>query len=67
MRDKHGLYEEAGVTEYWVVDPLHFSIERNLLTDGAYVRHTPLFVDDEEVASLSMPEVMMSGAAVFER
>lgn len=40
---------------------------RYLLTDGAYVRHPPLFEDDEVVASLSMPEITMPGARVFER
>ncbi len=67
MRDKYALYEESGVTEYWVVDPLHYSVERYLLTDGSYVRHAPHFIDDEEIAALSLPEIIMSGEAVFER
>lgn len=33
---KYRLYEEAGVKEYWIVDPVNESVEIHLLTDGQY-------------------------------
>ena len=34
---KKNVYETSGVPEYWIVDPLHRSIEVYLLQDGHYV------------------------------
>ncbi len=67
MHDKFALYQEAGVTEYWVVDPLHVSIERYLLVEEVYVRQEPRFEDDPRIESLSLPGVAVSGAQVFEK
>ncbi|MFD1067952.1 Uma2 family endonuclease [Oceanobacillus locisalsi] len=33
---KYRLYEEAGVKEYWIVDPVNESVEIHLLTDKQY-------------------------------
>jgi len=37
MKDKFELYEEAGVLEYWIVDPESEAIEAYLLVDKRYV------------------------------
>lgn len=34
---KKTVYESSGVPEYWIVDPVHKSIEAYLLQDGRYV------------------------------
>lgn len=64
-RDKYSIYEEAGVREYWIVDPTHGSIERYLLEGERYLRQTPCFEDDLEFASFVFPDVTLSGEAVF--
>lgn len=36
--DKFGLYAEAGVPFYWILDPAEKSLDAYVLTDGRYVR-----------------------------
>jgi Uma2 family endonuclease len=35
-RDKHRIYAEAGVAEYWIVDPAAKTVEVFVLKDGGY-------------------------------
>lgn len=37
-QDKYQVYEAAGVREYWIVDPVHATLEVWVLTDGAFKR-----------------------------
>lgn len=42
MKYKFELYEQAGVSEYWIVDPIHQMIMLYTLSgDGQYVAHRP--------------------------
>ena len=36
---KYDLYAEAGVQEYWIIDPLRRTVEVHILRSGTYVRH----------------------------
>jgi Uma2 family endonuclease len=61
---KREKYREAGVPEYWIVDPASSSIEVLALRDGAYVRHG-LFRKHEVLRSLLLPEIEIALAQVF--
>ena len=37
VQNKYDVYEEAGVKEYWIVDPLRQTLQINKLQDGHYV------------------------------
>ena len=66
MRDKYALYEEAGVREYWIIDPEHVSIDRYLLQDGRYRRLEPRFEDDAEAfGPKAVGGVELLGADIF--
>ena len=61
---KREKYREAGVPEYWIVDPASTSVEVLALRDGAYVRHG-LFRKNEVLRSSLLPELEIALAEVF--
>ena len=65
IRDKYALYEEAGVREYWVVNPLEEHVLRYVLRDGTYIGLAPRTSDDERIESEVFPEVVLTGAELF--
>jgi Uma2 family endonuclease len=46
MKNKFELYEEAGVQEYWIVDPEKEMVLQYLLEKGIFTNHRPLVSDD---------------------
>jgi Uma2 family endonuclease len=46
MKLKFDLYEEAGVLEYWIVDPEKEIVLQYVLENGQYTNHRPLTSDD---------------------
>ena len=46
MKQKFELYEEAGVLEYWIVEPEKEIVLQYLLENGQYTNHRPLVSDD---------------------
>ncbi len=67
MRDKFELYEEAGVREYWIVDPEHESVQAFALQQGSYQRPSMHFGSDKQFSSSVLPEVVPSGEKLFGR
>ena len=65
MREKFGIYEEAGVREYWVVEPSNGLVLRYELRDGTYIGLPPRTEQDEAIASVVFPEFTIAGATVF--
>ena len=65
VRDKYALYEEAGVGEYWVVDPLGRHVLRYVLREGTYVGLAPRTEDDEAVEAATFAGFAIPGARVF--
>lgn len=46
MKSKFALYEEAGVLEYWIIDPEKEIILHYVLENGQFCSHRPLVADD---------------------
>ena len=46
LKYKHEVYEEAGVKEYWIVEPADKSVQIYLLTDGRLIASRPLYAED---------------------
>lgn len=64
LRDKRSWYAEAGVPEYWVMDPVAESIEVLVLRDGGYARHV-FAQGDALVASAAHPSLSFAASRVF--
>lgn len=65
MREKYGIYEEAGVREYWVVEPSNGIVLRYELRDGMYVGLAPRTEADEAISSVAFPDFTIAGKQVF--
>lgn len=65
MREKYALYQEAGVREYWVIEPGNGLVLRYELRDGAYVGLVPRTEADADIRSSVFPEFGMAGGSIF--
>ena len=65
VRDKYALYEESGVREYWLVDPLDRHILRYVLRDGTFVGLAPRTEDDAQIAAEALAGFAVDGVDVF--
>lgn len=51
---KKQLYEQFGVLEYWIVDPIHFTIDQFVLRDGHFMLHD-MYSHGSQVTSPNFP------------
>ena len=65
MKYKFELYEEAGVREYWIVDPNQESVLMNVLENGKYTTLNPIV--DKEFTSVIFPSLKMHTNDIFEQ
>jgi Uma2 family endonuclease len=65
MKYKYDLYEEAGVLEYWIVDPSYKTVLVFLLENGKFIGQHPL-IDEDKMVSKLLPELDFLVGDVFE-
>ncbi len=61
---KKDVYQQFGVKEYWLVDPIRRSVQVLVLTDGKWVVDQEV-IGDGSVASRLLPEFRLSLSAIF--
>ena len=64
MKNKFRLYEEAGVREYWLVEPNDRIVLIYYLKDGQYIGLKP-FTDEEDAVSKIFPVLSIPVAEIF--
>lgn len=65
MKSKFELYQEAGVEEYWIIDPTHESVQVYFLENEKY---QPLFIIPEvegEITSVKFPNLTIHTSEIF--
>ncbi len=61
---KKDVYQQFGVREYWLVDPIRRSVQVLVLTDGKWVVDQEV-IGDGSVASRLLPEFRISLSTIF--
>ncbi len=65
MKLKKDLYQESGVSEYWIVDPVHETVARyNVESDGVFSRPL-IFVSADVMPSVIFPDFRLSLGELF--
>ena len=64
LDNKFRLYEEAGVREYWIVEPQDRFVLVYVLRDGEYIGLKP-FTDEQTLTSTVLPDLLIDLAQVF--
>ena len=65
MKDKFELYEEAGVLEYWIVDPTRRNVLVYLLKDNQFIAIGRPFLDDDILHSTVFKDLKVDLSEVF--
>ena len=63
LKDKFEIYQEAGIKEYWIVEPEEYILVYTL-TKGKYTGSKP-FISGEQVSSTVLPGLSMSVSEIF--
>jgi len=65
MRDKFELYEEAGVLEYWIIDPSRKSVLTYILKEGIFTSFLHPLTDEDVLTSFVFEDLQINLAEVF--
>lgn len=65
MRDKFEIYEEAGILEYWVIDPERRSVSRHILENGKFKVLLPYLMDNDILRSTLFEDLEIDLNEVF--
>ncbi len=64
MREKYSLYEEAGVREYWIVQPSDKNFLLYILQNHKFIGLQP-FTEDDIITSIISPDLKITMAELF--
>ncbi|MEQ8171269.1 MAG: Uma2 family endonuclease [Candidatus Eremiobacterota bacterium] len=64
MKEKRNLYEREGVREYWIVDPVHKTVQTYIL-DGNQYRVPEVYSQEDKIKVSILPELEIDLALVF--
>lgn len=64
VKDKFEVYEESGVKEYWIVEPVDKLIDVFALSDNKY-QFIKKYVEDDIIQSVTLPEIVIDLKNVF--
>lgn len=64
MKNKFELYQEAGVEEYWIIDPDRENISIFILQDKKYIGLAPI-VNGEKIKSHLFPNLEIDTSKIF--
>jgi len=64
LNDKYSIYEESGVSEYWIVMPNEKIVEVFYLVDGKYSR-IKVYTEDEIMKPILIPDLEIDLREVF--
>lgn len=62
--DKAREYQQKGIPEYWIVDPIEQKITLLVLSQGKYSK--TVFTDSEAIASSTFPELKLTATEILE-
>ncbi len=62
--DKAIEYQNTGIPEYWIVDPIEQKITVLMLKDGSYTK--TVFTDDKAISSPTFPELKLTATEILE-
>ncbi|EQA01011.1 Uma2 family endonuclease [Glaesserella parasuis] len=65
MKDKYELYQEQGVSEYWIVRPEEQHIQIYVLENGRYIGVQPV-VEGDVVTSVKFPNLSFSTSGLYD-
>lgn len=65
LKYKFDVYEESGVLEYWIINPLGQTLTINTLVDGKY-QSSKLLTSGDEISTPILPEFILKLEDVFD-
>ncbi len=65
MRDKFEIYEEAGVLEYWIVDPERETVLRHVLDNGKFKTVLPYLMKGDMISSFIFEDLKIDLGEIF--
>ena len=64
MKYKFDLYEEAGVLEYWIINPADKTMLIFVLKEGTFIGQHPL-IEEDQIQSILFPQLDFKLEEIF--